>query len=415
MPAFAKVRAVSSHLIPSRRGRPGNDPIFALSKAASDRKAAGHDVVNATLGVLLDDDGKLVVLDTAIRALREVPSDLLSSYAPIVGPPAFLTAVKAEVTEGAPDMRARAVAVATPGGTGAIRHAMTTLLEDGQALLTTSFYWSPYQTIAAEHGRKVETFPMFDDKGGFNVAGLDAALGAQVEKQGRALLILNDPCHNPTGYSMSEEDWRGVSAALAKHASKGAVSILMDIAYAAFSEGSLARPIAALSSIADKIMVGFCWSASKTFLEYGQRVGALVLIPPSKDDVPDLEAALAFSCRGVWSNCNHAGMTAMTRLLVDPEMRPAVDAERKKAVALLDARVHAWNEAARPLGLRYPRYDGGFFVTVDSPDAQRHAAALRDKGMFVVPLGSTLRVALCSVATRDVPRLAKAIADVLAT
>ena len=44
---------MTSHLIDSRQGRPGNDPIFALSKLAAERKAAGGDVINATLGVLL--------------------------------------------------------------------------------------------------------------------------------------------------------------------------------------------------------------------------------------------------------------------------------------------------------------------------------------------------------------------------
>ena len=404
---------MEKHLIPSRRGRPGNDPIFALAKAAAERKAAGHDVINGTLGVLMDDEGKLVVLQTVTRALREAKAEELASYAPIAGAPAFLEAVKAEVTAGAPALRARAIAVATAGGTGAIRHAITTFVSDGEAFLTTSFYWSPYQTIAVEHGRKLETFAMFDAAGVFDVAALDRALGALIAQQGRAMVLLNDPCHNPTGYSMSDADWQRVCAVLAKHGASAPVSLVLDIAYAAFVEGSLARPIAALAAIADRVLIGFCWSASKTFLAYGQRVGALIVIPPDAADGADLEASLAFSCRGVWSNCNHAGMAAFARLLVDPAQRGSVDAERRGASDLLALRVAAWNEAARPLGLRFPRYEGGFFVTVESADPKAHAAALRERDAFVVPLQTSLRVALCSVGTRHVAPLAKAIAHVV--
>ncbi|HTB73379.1 MAG TPA: hypothetical protein VK762_09035 [Polyangiaceae bacterium] len=65
--------------------------------------------------------------------------------------------------------------------------------------------------------------------------------------------------------------------------------------------------------------------------------------------------------------------------------------------------------------MRYPRYEGGFFVTVFSDQAAEKAAAMRAKGVFVVPQlprsgGGALRVALCSVAERDIPRLVEALA-----
>ncbi len=53
-------------LIPSRTSRPGDDPIFALNAAARARAAAGESIVNATVGALLDDDGKLAVLGGVI-------------------------------------------------------------------------------------------------------------------------------------------------------------------------------------------------------------------------------------------------------------------------------------------------------------------------------------------------------------
>jgi aromatic-amino-acid transaminase len=402
------------HLIASHRGRPGNDPIFTLSKMASDRKAAGHAVINATLGAMIDDEGKLCVLEAATRALREVAPEQVAAYAPIGGPPAFLDAVKREVCCGRADLLARAVAVATVGGTGALRHALTAFVGEGEAFLTSSYYWGPYATIAAEHGRQVRTFSMFKGDS-LDIDALDRELRVLLASQGRAVLLLNDPCHNPTGYSMSDEDWRALGRVLEACASLGPISVILDSAYAAFSEGSLERPVQALAGLSNRILLAFCWSASKTFLLYGQRVGALVVVPPVAEDMAEIEGAMLFACRGTWSNGNHAGMVAATRLLTDPVLRPEVDGQRARVRALLDERVSRWNAVARSLGLVYPRYDGGFFVTVTSKDPPRHAAALREQDCFVVPVAGALRVALCSVAARDVERLARAMAEVLAT
>ena len=70
----------------------------------------------------------------------------------------------------------------------------------------------------------------------------------------------------------------------------------------------------------------------------------------------------------------------------------------------------AFNELAPKRGLRYPRYEGGFFVTVFADDAHERGVRMKDKGVFVVPQKGALRVALCSVAAKDVERLVDALA-----
>ena len=122
----------------------------------------------------------------------------------------------------------------------------------------------------------------------------------------------------------------------------------------------------------------------------------------------DVAAALASACRGTWSNCNRGGLFAITRLLTDPAQREQVDAERRELVSVLAERVCAFNVAARRAGLVYPRYDGGFFVTVFCADPKPAAARMRDQGVFVVPVDGGLRVGVCSVRAGDVPRLVDA-------
>ena len=128
------------HLIPSRQQRPDKDVIFALNAEATRRKQAGESIVNATIGSLMNDDGTLAVISTVTRVLREVPAPEWAAYAPIPGTPGFLNAVVDDTLSTQPQLKSSATAVATPGGTGALRHALMNYLQTGQAVLTPNFY-----------------------------------------------------------------------------------------------------------------------------------------------------------------------------------------------------------------------------------------------------------------------------------
>jgi len=397
------------HVIPSHQGRPSDDPIFALNKEATARKARGEVVVNGTVGALLHDDGGLAILPTAARAVREVTAEEWAPYAPIAGSTDFLAAVIGDIFKDEPEMRACAVAAATPGGTGALRHAIANYLEPGQSLLTTSYFWGPYQTLCDESERKVSTFSMFAPDGSIDVAALDRALAAQIAEQKRVLLFLNDPCHNPTGYSMRPEEWRAVVERLVAHSGEAPITLLVDMAYFAYNAHDPRAFLKELRPLLGKVGLLFAWSASKTYTHYGLRVGAIVACVPDPAERAATDAALCYSCRGTWSNCSRGGMRAVTRLLTDPALAAACDRERDELKALLGARVAAFNELAPRRSLRYPRYEGGFFVTVFADDAHERAVRMKDKGVFVVPQKGALRVALCSVAAKDVERLVEAL------
>jgi aromatic-amino-acid transaminase len=393
--------------------RPGEDPIFALNQEARQRIARGEPIINATIGVLLDDEGALAILPTAARVVKEVPAEDWASYAPISGSPEFLGAVMDDLLRGHPAMRETAIAVATPGGTGAVRHAISTFLEPGQALLTTSFYWGPYAILADEHQRRVQTFEMFDPSsngGQLNLQAFDRALGEMLASQGRALVVINDPCHNPTGYSMNARDWRAVAESIGRHAERGSVIVLLDSAYAAYGEQGVNIALSALEPLVGRALLLVAWSASKTFTHYGVRVGALVALLPDPNERRRAQAALGYASRGTWSNCNHGGMTAIARLLHEPALAAKIASERASLVQLLDQRVARFNELARARGLRYPRYDGGFFVTVFVDDAPAAAQKMKADGVFVVPVPGALRVALCAVGVAAVPRVVDSLA-----
>lgn len=399
------------HLIPARQNRPDKDVIFSLNAEATRRKQAGEPIVNATIGSLMNDDGTLAVLGTVSKVLREVPATEWAAYAPIPGMPAFNQAVIDDTFLNQPQLKTAATAVATPGGTGALRHALMNYLESGQALLTPTFFWGPYQTLCEEHERKLDTFNMFTAEGRLDVEALDAKLDEQLKTQGRALIFLNDPCNNPTGYSMSRAEWRSVVEVLLRHAEKP-VTLLVDMAYWLYAGDNDPRAfLQELVPLLGKTGLLFAWSGSKSYTHYGLRVGALIACEADEKARHATQATLAYGCRGTWSNCVRGGLVGVTSLLTNASLKAACDEERGALKRLLQNRVKAFNAAAVPKGLHYPRYEGGFFVTVFHPEAERHALKMQEKGVYVVPQKGALRVALCSASEAEVPRIVEALAS----
>ena len=82
-----------SSVIPAVRDRAGNDPIFQLNAEASQRATAGESILNATLGALMTDDGRLCTMPTVIETLARFQDGRAAGYAPIAGVAKYREAV----------------------------------------------------------------------------------------------------------------------------------------------------------------------------------------------------------------------------------------------------------------------------------------------------------------------------------
>jgi aromatic-amino-acid transaminase len=209
---------------------PEEDKVFALSgraKAAIAEK--GKDaVINATVGAMLDDDGELVVLTSVAEAIRElIPVDY-AEYAPISGTPGFKEAVKKAIFRDYVPQGEIEIC-ATPGGTGGLKIVIDNYSAPGDLVLSHDWCWANYRNICKEHGRDLATFRFFDDEGKFNAQDLAAQLEELAKTQDQVVLLLNTPAHNPTGYSLSLEDWDKVVAVL--NSAPVRVVLFLDIAY----------------------------------------------------------------------------------------------------------------------------------------------------------------------------------------
>jgi aspartate/tyrosine/aromatic aminotransferase len=404
---------MTRQLIPSRRAFPADDPIFALNTEAQARRATGESILNATVGALLDDSGQLVVLDTVMDLWRELTALEVAPYAPIAGDPLFL---KALVRRHWPMLHSAGAACTTPGGSGALGLSLRNFLEPGQRVLTTAPYWGPYATLAAENGMSLLTAPWPGAGEALDAGAWASALRTLMAEQGRVLLWLNDPCHNPTGRSLSSADRATLIGLLREVSALGPITLLLDFAYLDYTR----EPEAVAAALSDyaalgaegRLLVGACLSLSKSMTLYGGRSGALVF-PWSED--PALQAALTQSCRGTWSNCAKAPQALLLRLEKDGKAQTRLAAEHRHWSEVLAARASALDETLVAAGREALHWTGGFFVCVPVAEPEVVCLRLKEEGVFTVPLPEGLRVGLCGMRAAEAPRFSQALQRALAT
>jgi aspartate/tyrosine/aromatic aminotransferase len=399
----------TAHLLPTRRDFAGDDLIFTLNARAQKRAAEGAAVINATIGALYDDAGKLVVLDTVMGQWQQLTSAEVAPYAPIGGDPAYLLNL---VQRHWPTLTSIGVGVATPGGSGALALTLKNFLDRGHTVLTAAPYWGPYSTLAAEVGMQLHTVPYPNVKTGLDIGAWEAACRDTLDAQGRLVLWLNDPCHNPTGRSFTRADRAALLEMLRDVSSQGPVTLILDLAYLDYARDPQqvreALDDYAAFAAEGNVLVGACLSLSKAYTLYGARAGALVF--PWATDAA-LHGALITSCRGTWSNCARAPMSVLNRISRDAALQAKLEGEHAHWLTLLAERATAVDAALKAEGFPGAAYDGGFFVTLDggaNPTATCERMQAHD--VFVVPMPEGLRVGICAMKAADAGKFAAAYA-----
>lgn len=375
------------------------DKLFGVSQKAKERKAElGKDkVIDSTIGVLLDDEGQIVVLDSVMKAIRMLGPEDYAPYAPIIGLPEYLEAVKNIVfIDGVPE-GCHVRACYTPGGTGAIRHAISAYTKPGDKILTSDWHWGPYNIVAQEIGREVATYQLFDENKHVNYNSFAAELDKILKVQDETVVIINTPAHNPTGYTFTYVDWDNVLSVIKEYRNKK-IAVLVDIAYLDFSgdaheyRGFLNK----LVGLPENILPLIAFSASKGYTMYGMRCGAIMCMAPTKEIADEFRDVVSVQSRGSWSNGNRAAMKVIANILENPELYEEVKKEREGWLVKLRRRGTAFVERAKEVGLDIIPYDSGFFITIPCDNPDEICAKLQEKNLFTVPLSKGIRVSVAS-------------------
>ena len=378
------------------------DPIFNISERA--QKAieilGKENVINATIGALTDDDGNLITLNTVFDEYKSLPNSEIAAYASIAGQKDYLEAVKkACFKDSMPDAHIRAVA--SPGGSGSIKLAVWNYTNEGDEILTSDWFWSPYVSISEEIGRKVSTYQLFDENNNFNFNSFKEKFLDISSRQERILTILNTPAHNPTGYSVPDNDWDKIlnlSKEVAQNRDKKII-LFVDVAYIDFAkdDDGCRKFFEKFTNLPENILVIVGFSMSKGFTAYGMRMGAAICISSSEDVAEQFYYSCVHSCRANWSNCNRGPMKVLTNIMNDPKKFEAFMEEKKIYKNMLSKRASAFVEESKKCGLEILPYIDGFFISIPCENPKAVSEELTKNNVFVVPLKKGLRFAVCAV------------------
>ncbi len=398
------------------RSIPKEDKVFGISgRAKAAVKEKGKEkVINGTIGALLDDEGELIVLSSVDEAVKALEPKDYAEYAPIAGIPGFRDAVIRSALGDHKTDRTVSV-VATPGGTGSIRNTIDNYSCPGDAILTHDWYWPNYKSIADELGRSLETFRMFDEKGDFDFFDFEYKVKKLLRHQDHLVLILNTPANNPTGYSLSDDEWREVVRILNALPEEKKVALLIDIAYIDFAgEPEEVRSfLPVIEDLHANILPILAYSASKAFTFYGFRCAAMVAMAKNPEDAKEFEFVASYACRATWSNAPRGPQSVIAKIYSDPALLARVEEERKGFRDMLLHRGRAFEEEAKRIGLPMVPFRGGFFVSIPCENSDEVSRRLEAKDAFLVPMAKGLRASVASISEEKCRRLPALIKEAL--
>lgn len=412
----AQMTQITSMAAYNGRNIPTEDKVFGASGRAKAYLAKhGHEnTINATIGSLLDDEGNLIVLSSVEEIVHNLSGTDFAEYAPIAGTPGFKKAVtKAALGNYEPNGFVKVVA--TPGGTGSIRNAIANYSCLGDSILTHNWHWGPYKSIAGEQGRSLETFEMFDENGNFNLADFEYKVKKLTRTQDRLLIILNTPANNPTGYSLSMEDWYGVKNVLDGIDLEKKIALLVDVAYIDFAgETNETREfLSVIDTLRSNVLPIIAYSASKTFTFYGFRCAAMLCLAHNPEVAEEFERVCTFSSRASWSNSPRAPQIVIEKIYNDNDMMRRVDKERAKYREILKRRGKAFEEEAADLRLQMVPFRSGFFITIPYDNPALLCQALEKKGVFLIEQNQGVRVSVASISEDKCRKLPAIIKDTM--
>ena len=231
------------------------------------------------------------------------------------------------------------------------------------------------------------------------------------------MVILNGIANNPTGYSLTDDEWKEAVDVLSeevKGTEKKAI-LLPDVAYLDYSGERQAsrRFFKCFGGLPQNVLVVIAYSLSKGFTLYGQRLGAMIGVTSDKDVAQEFADINQYASRATWSNCNTAAQNLMIHIYKDPAKAQELIEERLKYYRLIQDRAAIFMAEAKEVGLKVVPYVSGFFISIPVKESKKVSDFLEKKHVFLVPMEKGLRLAVCSVPTRKMKGIATKVAEAI--
>lgn len=401
----------------SRRGVSKTD-IIAINGMAKKDAALGNKVINASIGTFLDEEKHLGRVASVCKALEDNLTSNLG-YPNSYGDPNFLDGVLSYVFKDKLDTIKSLYypfCGATLGGTGAISLSFNIFLEEGQTVLLPDVMWTNYKLIAEKAKANFMTYKMFDENGHFNLASVKETIAEARKESQRVLVVINDPCQNPTGYCLTEEEYDELFTLLDEEGKKGYLIGFFDIAYISFYrvEGHKCALIDKLVQAKYSFLPVISFSGSKLFGLYGLRIGALIALCPNEENKDEIHRAFGAMARGTYSVPVGSVQASIACLLNDKDKLAELEKEIEVNTKILSERASLLVKELEKANIPHYTYGSGFFITLKVERAFDIFDYLKEKHIYVVPMNDTsIRLALSGLNKEESIKVVSALREAI--
>ena len=323
------------------------DPILSLVETF--KKDPRETKVNLGIGIYYDDQGRLPLLPSVVKAETALAQHLEPRpYLPMEGLAAYRTACQNLLFGANSNVLAekRVATVQTVGASGALRVGADFLKRyfPDADMYVSDPTWDNHRAIFEAAGFTVKTYPYYDAvSGGVKFDEMLAALKAMPKN---SVVLLHPCCHNPTGVDLSKEQWQ----ALVPVIKEGGLIPFMDIAYQGFGD-SIEEDAYAIRLFAESGLSFFTSNSfSKNLSYYGERAGGLSAVCVNAEEAERVLGQLKLTIRKMYSSpayhvatvtanvVNEAELRALWEGEVN-EMRDRIKAMRQKLYDVLTAKI----------------------------------------------------------------------------
>ncbi|SPX86998.1 amino acid aminotransferase [Moraxella ovis] len=387
------------------------DPILGLmDKFANDPRT---DIkVNLGVGVYYTEDGKLPVLECVKTAEAQIANPPRPrGYLPMDGLAGYKKACQ-DLLFGKDSQivkDGRVATIATLGGSGALKVGADFIHEwfPSAKCYVSNPTWANHIGIFEGAGIEVAKYPYYDAQ----------TIGVKFDEMceffkglnENDVVLLHPCCHNPTGVDLTNDQW-DVVLDIVKDKK---LIAFMDIAYQGFGQDMEGDVYAIRRAVDMGLPIFVSNSFSKNLSLYGERVGGLSVVAPSKEEADRVQGQLKFTVRRIYSSPPSHGNNVVDIVMNDEalfeqwvgevyEMRDRIREMRQKLQDALTAKLPERD-------FSYFTKQRGMFSFTGLTAEQ--VVRLRDE--FAVYMVENGRMCIAGLNNKNVEYVANAMAEVL--
>ncbi len=391
-------------------------PKGILSQGAEAKEKAHK--FNATIGIATEKGGTMYLPSIMDSVSGITPEDALN-YAPSFGIMPLRQTWRDSIFEKNPSLKGKDISL--PVVTNAITHGLSVVsdmwVDPDDVIILPNMIWGNYNLIfSVRRNARIAQYPLFDDKGKFNVKAFETTVLAEAKKNKKIIVLLNFP-NNPTGYTPSSEEADGIVQVLTNAAQAGTnvLAITDDAYFGLFFEDSAFKEsiFTKLTGVDPRLLALKLDGATKENFVWGLRVGFVTygvsFTTDSKEAYEALEKKTAGAVRGSISNAAHLSQEIVLKSL----QSKTYAAEKEDKFKVLEGRAQEVKRVLADSKYQdawdiYP-FNSGYFMCLKLKTVEAEALRLHllDKyGVGLISLGKTdLRIAFSCIDQENIQEL----------